>query len=276
MPEEFPEYVDVDYTDGEGESPNGYTTLDRKMQKAIEVTTEGLEEYDNPAVMWTGGKDSTLTLYFIKEVAEEYGFDTPTAVFIDHFQHFDDIIEFVEKWADEWGINVVYARNEDVRELADEPGDEVRVEDLNEQNQHHVRNILEYEDDTFPFLLDTYVGNHLLKTVPLNNAPISTRPTTVSTPSSSSTRRRSGTPSGTTSSPKPSTTTPTKATCHRDTTTSPKESHRTTCPSRPSTSRGSVLSEARYRPKRAHRNPPGYRTWKARPSVRGAHRTRRT
>ena len=170
MSEEFPEYVDVDYTDGEGESPSDYTTLDRKMQKAIEVTTKGLEEYENPAVMWTGGKDSTLTLYFIKEVAEEYGFDTPTAVFIDHFQHFDDIIEFVEKWADEWGINVVYARNEDVRELADEPGDEVRVEDLNEQNHHHVREILEYEEDTFPFLLDTYVGNHLLKTVPLNNA----------------------------------------------------------------------------------------------------------
>jgi len=41
---------------------------------------------------------------------------------------------------------------------------------LNEQNQHHIRDILEYEEDTFPFLLDTYVGNHLLKTVALNNA----------------------------------------------------------------------------------------------------------
>jgi len=33
-----------------------------------------------------------------------------------------------------------------------------------------VRDILEYEEDTFPFLLDTYVGNHLLKTVALNDA----------------------------------------------------------------------------------------------------------
>ncbi len=167
---EFPDYLDVDYTDGEGGSPDDYTTLDRKMQKAVEVTAKGLEEYRNPAVMWTGGKDSTLTLYFIKEVAEEYGYDMPPAVFIDHFQHFDDITDFVERWADEWGVEVVYARNDDVREHADEPGDEVRVEDLNEQNQRHVREILEYDDDTFPFLLDTYVGNHLLKTVPLNNA----------------------------------------------------------------------------------------------------------
>jgi len=169
MQEKFPEYLDVDYNDGKGESPETYPSLEHKTEKAIEVTKKGLEEYENPAVMWTGGKDSTLTLYFITEVAQEYGYDMPPAVFIDHFQHFDEIIEFVENWAGDWGVELVYARNEDVAGLADEPGEEVRVKSLNEQNQHHVRNILEYEKDTFPFLLDTYVGNHLLKTVPLNN-----------------------------------------------------------------------------------------------------------
>ncbi|MFC7155523.1 phosphoadenosine phosphosulfate reductase family protein [Halomarina halobia] len=167
---DFPQYLDVDYTDGEGESPEDYPALEDKLEKAIEVTKTGLQEYQNPAVMWTGGKDSTLTLYFVKEVAEQYDLDLPPTIFIDHFQHFDELIDFVEHWADEWDLEVVYARNEDVGSLADEPGDEIRVEDLNEQNRHHVRNILEYEEDTFPFLLDTYVGNHLLKTVALNNA----------------------------------------------------------------------------------------------------------
>jgi phosphoadenosine phosphosulfate reductase len=51
-----------------------------------------------------------------------------------------------------------------------EPGDDIPVDALSEHNQHHVRQILEYEEDTFPFLLDTYVGNHLLKTVALNDA----------------------------------------------------------------------------------------------------------
>jgi len=68
----------------------------------------------------------------------------------------------------------VYARNEDVGAYVEEhglePGDDIPVSALNEQNQHHIRDILEYEEDTFPFLLDTYVGNHLLKTVALNNA----------------------------------------------------------------------------------------------------------
>ncbi len=169
----FPEYLDVDYTAGEGEDPEDYPTVADKVEKAIEVTKEGLEEYENPAVMWTGGKDSTLTLYFIKEVAEEYGYDIPTAVFIDHYQHFDEIHDFVDHWAEEWDLDVVYAQNTDVGEYAEEhdlePGDDIPVDALDEHNQHHVREILEYEEDTFPFLLDTYVGNHLLKTVALND-----------------------------------------------------------------------------------------------------------
>ena len=175
MPEtQFPDDLDVDYTDGEGEDPADYETLPAKMEKAVEVTKTALEEYETPAVMWTGGKDSTLTLYFVQQVAEQYGYDLPPAVFIDHYQHFDELMEFVERWADEWDLDVIYARNEDVGNYVDEhgltPGDDIPVDALSEHNQHHIREILEYEEDTFPFLLDTYVGNHLLKTVALNDA----------------------------------------------------------------------------------------------------------
>jgi phosphoadenosine phosphosulfate reductase len=170
---EFPAYVDVDYTDGEGEDPEEYPTLGDKIEKAIEVTRRGLEQYENPVVMWTGGKDSTLTLYFVIEVAREFDLEVPPAVFIDHFQHFDDIHDFVDRWAEAWDLDVIYARNEDIGAYVEandlDPGDDIPVEELSEHNQHHVRNILEYEEDTFEFLLDTYVGNHLLKTVALND-----------------------------------------------------------------------------------------------------------
>ena len=172
MADDFPDYLDVDYTDGEGETPADYPTIEDKIEKAIEVTKVGLEQYRTPAVMWTGGKDSTLTLYFIKEVAERFDLEVPPAVFIDHYQHFDEIHDFVDRWAAEWDLDVVYARNEDVGAYVDdhglEPGDDIPVAELSEHNQHHIRDLLEYEDDTFPFLLDTYVGNHLLKTVALN------------------------------------------------------------------------------------------------------------
>ena len=166
--------VEVDYADGTGESPADYPSLEDKIEQAIDVIATGLTEYDRPAIMWTGGKDSTLTLYFVKEVAEEFGFDLPPAIFIDHYQHFDELLEFVERWADRWDVDVRYARNEDVGAYVDEhglePGDDVPVDALSEHNQRHIREILEYEEETFPFLLDTYVGNHLLKTVALNDA----------------------------------------------------------------------------------------------------------
>jgi phosphoadenosine phosphosulfate reductase len=172
--DEFPGDIDVDYTDGDGEDPVDYPSIESKIEKAVAVTRTGLEEYDDPAVMWTGGKDSTLTLYFITEVAEEFGYEVPPAVFIDHFQHFEEIHDFVDRWAEEWDLNVIDATNDDVGAYVDEhdlePGDEIPVAELSEHNQHHVREILEYEEDTFPFLLDTYVGNHLLKTVALNDA----------------------------------------------------------------------------------------------------------
>ncbi|WP_435064042.1 phosphoadenosine phosphosulfate reductase family protein [Halobaculum sp. EA56] len=172
--QEFPDYLDVDYTDGEGESPADYPSIEHKIEKALEVVETGLREYENPAVMWTGGKDSTLTLYFVKEVVEQHDeLELPVTVFIDHYQHFDELMDFVRHWADEWDLEVVWARNTDVGEYVDEnglePGDDIPVDGLSEHNQHHIRNILEYEEETFPFLLDTYVGNHLLKTVALND-----------------------------------------------------------------------------------------------------------
>jgi len=170
MPVDFPEYVSVDYTAGEGQTAADYPSLTGKIEKAIEVTRTGLEQYHNPAVMWTGGKDSTLALYFVVQVAAEYGYDLPPTVFIDHFQHFDAVHDFIDRWATEWDLELLYAGNDDVGGLADEPGESIRVNDLNERNQQEVKEKLEYEEETFPFLLDTYVGNHLLKTVALNDA----------------------------------------------------------------------------------------------------------
>ena len=174
MTDEFPDYLDVDYADGEGENPEDYPSIEDKIEKALDVVETGLREYENPAIMWTGGKDSTLTLYFVKEVVDQFDLEMPPTVFIDHYQHFDELMEFVERWAEEWDLEVVYARNTDVGEYVEandlEPGDDIPIDALSEHNQHHVRNILEYEEESFPFLLDTYVGNHLLKTVALNDA----------------------------------------------------------------------------------------------------------
>ena len=44
----FPDRLDVDYHDGEGETAADYPRLTDKIEKAVAVTREGLEQYDNP------------------------------------------------------------------------------------------------------------------------------------------------------------------------------------------------------------------------------------
>ncbi len=164
----FPTYLDIDYIDGEGEAPEEYPTLDSKIEKAIEVTHIALEEYRDPAVLWTGGKDSTLVLHFVREVAREFGYEVPPVVFIDHFEHFPEVLSFVEKWTEEWDLDLRYARNEEFARLAD-PGDGIPLDVLGEENRRELRERLGYEGETFRFSADSYEGNHLLKTVALNS-----------------------------------------------------------------------------------------------------------
>lgn len=99
--ESSPDYLDVDYTNGEGETSEDYPSIEDKIEKTIEIMKQGLEQYENLVVTRTGGRDSMLVLYFIKEVAERYDLETSPAVFIDHYQYFDEITDFVERWVGE-------------------------------------------------------------------------------------------------------------------------------------------------------------------------------
>ncbi|MDY6780548.1 MAG: phosphoadenosine phosphosulfate reductase family protein, partial [Halobacteria archaeon] len=97
-----------------------------------EVIREALDKYDNPAILWTGGKDSTLVVWLAKQVAEEEGrelSDLFDVVFIEHGQHFDEVEEFTDAVSDAWGFDVVRARNDDFLEKVDDPFDEVDVDD---------------------------------------------------------------------------------------------------------------------------------------------------
>jgi len=126
----FHDSLDVDYDDGREETAANSPTLEAKLEKAAAVTATALEQYERPAVMWTGGKDSTLVLYVVREVAADAGVPVPPVVFIDHFEHFDETEAFVREWVDRWGLDLVVARNEDFACLGASPGDEIPVSDL--------------------------------------------------------------------------------------------------------------------------------------------------
>jgi phosphoadenosine phosphosulfate reductase len=165
----FPAYVEIDYQDGEGHTAADYPTLNAKLEKAAEVAAAALEQYRRPAVMWTGGKDSTLVLYVVREVAAKMGVDVPPVVYIEHFEGLEDVREFVDHWVDEWDLELIVARNEDFFERGWDLGDEIPVAELNERNRRELDRI-GFEGETMVLDPDSFEGNHLLKTGALNDA----------------------------------------------------------------------------------------------------------
>lgn len=144
-------------------------SLDEKIALAEEIVTDALERYDpgKTVIGFTGGKDSTAVAYIVKTVCEKHGLEKPTFMFVDHGQHFDAIEQFVDRIAEDWGFDVITVRNDDLIGKADEPGAHVPVDALNARNQREVDRLSQdYEE--VPWLMNTEAGNHLLKTVPMN------------------------------------------------------------------------------------------------------------
>jgi len=142
----------------------------KAVERSKEVVREAFERFDpdDLAITWTGGKDSTLTLWIIRQVCEEDGIELPRVMTIDEFDTFSEIHDFMETYAKEWNIKLDWRRNDDVIKAAGgELNAKVLVKDLNERNQAELQRI-DYELDAFPFEAESYVGNHLMKTVVFN------------------------------------------------------------------------------------------------------------
>jgi phosphoadenosine phosphosulfate reductase len=144
--------------------------IDDAIAKSKKVIRETFSRYsiDDMATTWTGGKDSGLVLWLIREVCNEDGAEIPKVMTIDEFDTFDEVHRFMEEYAEAWGLRLDWRRNDDVVMAAGATlNAKVMIEDLNERNQAELERI-HYELDSFPFEAESYVGNHLMKTVVFN------------------------------------------------------------------------------------------------------------
>jgi phosphoadenosine phosphosulfate reductase len=144
--------------------------LNKKIADAKKVIRETLDRFkpEEVAITWTGGKDSTMVLWLFRQVCEEDAVDIPVVFSIDEFDHFDEIHDFIDRQGEEWGIDVKMLINQDVVDAAGgKLNAMVKVVRVNERNQKEIDR-LGYEEDEFPFEAESYVGNHLMKTVPFN------------------------------------------------------------------------------------------------------------
>ncbi len=143
--------------------------LEEKIKKAKDVVSEAFDRFgrERIAVAWTGGKDSTLLLWIVREACREKGIGLPKIMFIDEGDPFEEVLEFVERIRKEWNLDLAYVRNEDVLKQVKKVGDIVRVDLLNERNRKELER-LGFKGKEFPFEPESYVGNHLMKTVAMS------------------------------------------------------------------------------------------------------------
>jgi len=144
--------------------------LKQKIEKSKELFRMAYDRFDpdEMRLIWSGGKDSTLTLWICRQFCQESGLPLPKAFTIDEGDAFEEIEELLETYSNEWGVELDWGRNEDVLEAAGYELDaEVVVADLNERNQAEIKRI-GFDLERFPFEAESYVGNHLMKTVVFN------------------------------------------------------------------------------------------------------------
>jgi phosphoadenosine phosphosulfate reductase len=144
--------------------------LEEKVAKSKDVYRQLFERFDPKDVrlIWSGGKDSTLTTWICLQYCKEKGISIPKAFTIDEGDAFEQIDAFLHRYSKEWGIKLDWGRNEDVLKAAGHSLDaEVKVADLNKRNQAEIKRI-GFDLKAFPFEAESYVGNHLMKTVVFN------------------------------------------------------------------------------------------------------------
>ena len=144
-------------------------SLAEKIGYAKKIIKDSLSRFshDELYIAWTGGKDSTTMLWLFVESCKESNAALPRAVFIDEGSVFDEILTFVSKVKKDWKVEVDIIKNHDVSDKAANLGDPIHIADLNERNRKEIER-LDYTEEVFPFEPESMVGNHLMKTVPMN------------------------------------------------------------------------------------------------------------
>ncbi|MFW6117311.1 MAG: sulfate adenylyltransferase subunit CysD [Thermoproteota archaeon] len=99
--------------------------LEDLEKRSIAIIREAKAQFDNLAVLWSTGKDSTLTLALCRKAF--YGQIPFPVIHIDTGYKFPEIYKFREEIAEEWDLDLVVAQNQEAIENGMSP-EEGRME----------------------------------------------------------------------------------------------------------------------------------------------------
>lgn len=96
------------------------------MQSKVDAAVEALRDAqdatdDEPAIMFTGGKDSMVLLHLAREHLDT----VPHLGVIDTGNQFESIYEFRDRISDEWGLDLDVRRNDEfIKTVIENPADD--------------------------------------------------------------------------------------------------------------------------------------------------------
>jgi len=122
---------------------------------------------DFVAVAWTGGKDSTIILWFVREIVTKLGWKMPKVMTINEGDVFLEVRHFMSRIEKLWGLDIHEVANKDVLKQVKSIGDKIQVHRLDKRNQKELHR-LGYDGKEFSFQPESLLGNHLMKTVAMN------------------------------------------------------------------------------------------------------------
>lgn len=97
--------------------------LDRLESESVYIIREAYRKYNKPAMLWSAGKDSTTLAHLARKAF--LGKVPIPAIYIDTGYHFEEMYEFRDKLSEEWGLNLVIAKNEEADEKGITPDDKL-------------------------------------------------------------------------------------------------------------------------------------------------------
>ncbi len=85
--------------------------LDELESKSIYIIREAYKQFKNVAMLWSIGKDSTSLLWLVRKAF--YGKIPFPIIHIDTSYKFPEMIKYRDEKANEWGLRLIVARNEE-------------------------------------------------------------------------------------------------------------------------------------------------------------------
>lgn len=147
------------------------TELEAKIEKSKEIFKTAYDRFDvkDQRMVWSAGKDSTLMLWICRKFCMENNLPMPICFTIDEFDVFEEIDAMLKIYAERWDLRLDWGINIDIVEHSGwKLNEDVVVGELTPENQNEIKRIGFGELERFPFEAESFIGNHLMKSVVIN------------------------------------------------------------------------------------------------------------